>query len=125
MGRRADEGLARVWGARLRRQRGSGLSIAEFCRREDVSQASFFHWRRRLGEAHGKGRRSGRSSPRPTFLPVEIAALPPPAQIEIELPGGAVVRLPAGAADDLIASAIAAVAAATRGPQAGGGREDA
>ena len=36
------------WHQRIERQRVSGLSIAEFCRREGVSQATFFTWKRRF-----------------------------------------------------------------------------
>ncbi|MBP7790472.1 MAG: transposase, partial [Zoogloea sp.] len=31
------------------RQAGSGLSVADFCRRESISTASFYRWRRLLG----------------------------------------------------------------------------
>jgi transposase-like protein len=34
----------------IARQRGSGLSVAAFCEREDVSAASFYQWRTRLGD---------------------------------------------------------------------------
>ena len=36
------------WRGLLQRQGSSGLSIAAFCRREGVSQPSFYAWRRRL-----------------------------------------------------------------------------
>jgi hypothetical protein len=34
---------ANVWREVIRRQQSSGLSIAEFCRREGLAQASFFN----------------------------------------------------------------------------------
>jgi hypothetical protein len=37
------------WRGVVRRQDGSGLSVGEFCRREDLSPSSFYRWRRRLG----------------------------------------------------------------------------
>ncbi len=39
------------WQALLARATRSGLSVAEFCRREGVSTASFYTWRKRLGAA--------------------------------------------------------------------------
>lgn len=38
----------RVWREVLDRQRQSGLSVRGFCRREVVSEASFYAWRREL-----------------------------------------------------------------------------
>jgi transposase-like protein len=43
-----------VWHERVRRQAQSGQSIAEFCRREGITAASFYMWRgrhRRRAEA--------------------------------------------------------------------------
>lgn len=39
------------WGEILRRQAKSGLSVAAFCRRSRIPQASFYAWRRRLRSA--------------------------------------------------------------------------
>lgn len=35
------------WAQVIRRHESSGLSVAEFCRREDLSPPSFYAWRRR------------------------------------------------------------------------------
>jgi hypothetical protein len=48
MARPKDLGLEHTWRRRLNRQAAGGLSIAAFCRREGVSTASFYAWRRRL-----------------------------------------------------------------------------
>jgi hypothetical protein len=83
------------------------LSVAEFCRREVVSDASFYAWRRRLSK-HGEGRRES-----PLFVPVELdGAERPIAGVQIELPGGAVVTLPAEASTELVTAAIRAAAGA-------------
>lgn len=39
------------WRVIVQQQRASGLSIAAFCRRAKVPQASFYAWRRRLHDA--------------------------------------------------------------------------
>jgi transposase-like protein len=83
------------------------LSVAEFCRREDVSDASFYAWRRRLSE-RVEGRRES-----PLFVPVELAGAEKPIDgVQIELPGGAVVTLPAEASAELVTTAIRAAAGA-------------
>lgn len=85
-----DPQLAQQWRDRLRRFDQSELTVAEFCRLEEYSVASFYQWRRRLQS----GQLGDRSS---AFVPVELPpSMPqPPRQggLQIELPGGAVVRL--------------------------------
>lgn len=44
-----SESKSARWARILHEQRTSGMSIAEFCRRRDLSTPSFFAWRRRLG----------------------------------------------------------------------------
>jgi hypothetical protein len=39
------------WREVIRRQEASGLSVAAFCREEQVAPASFFAWRKKLAEA--------------------------------------------------------------------------
>ena len=70
------------WRRLIAEQAGSGLSVAEFCRRQDVSQASFYQWRKKLGKAAVE-----------PFVPVSIVA---GAGVSVELPCGAVVRVPPG-----------------------------
>ena len=72
------------WQAVMAKQASSGLSVAEFCRRNDVAQASFYLWRKKLVEA---------TSAQEAFVPVSIANT---LGVRVELPGGAVVCLPAG-----------------------------
>lgn len=101
MGRVAGSSRAEVWRGRLRQQRRSGLAVAEFCRREKISPASFYAWRKRLS--------GGRSRPpgQPQFVPIEVATVEgPPRGVQIELPGGAVVALPVEASAELVATAI-------------------
>jgi hypothetical protein len=92
-----------VWAERLARQRRSTLSIAEFCRREEISPPSFYAWRRRL--VHEE---------QAVFVPVELSrAVEPLAGVQIELPSGALVTLPAGASAELVTTAIRAAMQST------------
>ena len=45
---RVNQVLWEQWRERLERQRRSGLSIAEFCRKEGVSAVTFHTWKRKL-----------------------------------------------------------------------------
>ena len=99
MGRTADGSVAALWAERLARQQRGTLSIAEFCRRERISPPSFYAWRKRL--EHDE---------QPVFVPVELSRTVGPLAVgvQIELPGGAVVTLPASASLELVTSAIRA-----------------
>ena len=77
-------GARRRWQELIAEQSRSDLSIAAFCRENDVSQASFYRWRRRLGES---------VAAHEPFVPVSIID---GAVVSVQLPCGAVVRVPAG-----------------------------
>ncbi len=64
MGR--DLALERAWRNRLRRHERSGLTVREFCEREDVAPHQFFWWRRELKQRSGKvpARKQGGTSTR-------------------------------------------------------------
>lgn len=51
MTRRLDDGKRRIWGKRLERFRASGLTVARFCRGEDVSVHTFHYWVKRIRSA--------------------------------------------------------------------------
>jgi transposase-like protein len=74
----------------------SGLTVAEFCRRERCSAASFYQWRRKL-----RSQKSGRSAG-PTFVPIKIADAAPSrslqAIVSLDLPGGVRLRIKVPAA---------------------------
>lgn len=123
MARKVNQVLRDEWRQRVKRQPESGLSIAEFCRREKVSPNSFHVWKRRLRQAKSArrgskapagakrpGSRHGIGTPRgaprraaagpvvPTgssgFLELPVAAVRPSPFIEVSLADGTVFRLP-------------------------------
>lgn len=70
---RARAEVARQWRERLARWWRFGGSVGEFCRREQVSQASFFQWRKRLAGEVASSRSEG--EPRtPAFVPVQVVS---------------------------------------------------
>lgn len=114
MPRTADPGLEVLWRRRLREQSASGLSIVQFCRREAVSPASFYAWRRRLAPSATPQPSSGRQ--RSTFLPVTLTSQlerqPSPARLHvaIRLANGGRIRLPVTAGADFVCQIVETVA---------------
>jgi len=105
MGRGNDAGRHVVWRERLERFAGWSGTVAEFCRREGVGQPTFYQWRKRLKLAGTPATGiAGNDLPdavrpadeakqgRAPFVELSWAAT---AAVEIELPNGAVVRVPA------------------------------
>ena len=110
MSRFPNSQLARDWKQRIDRFGHCELTIAEFCRIEGCSTASFYQWRRKLRD----------SSPLegPAFIAVDHACTMTEShtggRTEIALPGGAVVKLPGDASliqqRDLITAILHATA---------------
>lgn len=123
MARPVNQVLWSQWHQRLTRQPASGLSIAEFCRREKVSPHSFYVWKRKLRDTASARNASGQPAAtqgtpkkrtvvrlpqslaqasagsegvgRPSeFLQLPVAAVRPSPWIELTLADGTVVRLP-------------------------------
>jgi hypothetical protein len=101
--RNADK--ERFWRGCLARWRGSRLSVREFCRREALSEPSFYAWRRELARREASQplpRPASRRRPRQTrkpaaFVPVHVVApRSTGSSIEIVLPGGRRVRVRPG-----------------------------
>ena len=101
--------LALQWRGRLDRFDQSELTIAEFCELEGYSTASFYQWRRKL--------RAGELPDAPAFVPVDLDTVDLPSgvqqRIEIDLPGGAIVKVPSGANTAEQRELIAAIVQAT------------
>ena len=111
MARKVNQALRDEWRKRIQRQQQSGLTVAEFCQREDVSTATFYGWKRKLHAIRSpqakkapprqkKGtrpRRHGESSATQSNVPFVQLPLSAPAAspwIEVVLAEGTVVRLP-------------------------------
>ena len=106
------------WVERLERFADAKVSVAEFCRREAVSVASFYAWKKRLPRASDAKSRVGNGVAAETkFLPLvvstpttpPIAATPP----MLRLPGGAAIELPSHIERRQLVDLIAAVVEAT------------
>jgi hypothetical protein len=109
-GKRRDPARERFWRRTIRQQEHSGLTVPDFCRREGLKDWTFRWWRleltrrdRQTAEAaqRSAAREPTESGPVARFLPVRVidqeAGPPQPSPpIEIVLPTGPTIRVPAG-----------------------------
>lgn len=105
-----DADRAERWREVLREQNESGLSISAFCRLRRHSTASFYYWKRALKKEVAAGRARPAVRPRrpnspSAFLPVQVTSTAP-AEIEIQLPDGTLVRVASGCDGDLLAPVL-------------------
>ena len=109
------------WQQRLASYEASGLGVDEFCVEEGVSRSTFYRWVARLTDGIPEAVKEEEASlslaeiAEPKFLPISVTTSP----IEIELPGGGLVRLPIGVGQAVIVEVISAVCAARAGRRSG------
>lgn len=84
-----DSGKRGQWRRRMGRFQKGRAGVAEFCRREGVSEAAFYYWRKRLAEAD-EAETPGDGEPS-CFMPVRMVG---GASIEVRLPGGTQLLVP-------------------------------
>jgi transposase-like protein len=108
------------WRRVMARHRESGASIAEFCRQESISEASFYAWRRKLQQrsrrraSHTEAARRDASSPSaliPSILPVRIEpAVDASAALRIHWPGGIWLEMTRPVSQQEVAALLGALA---------------
>ena len=108
MVRQSNPNTEQRWKKLLAKLQQSGLTVAEFCRQENVSPASIYQWKKRLGM--GSLRANRRSAAAPTAKPspaptrfVEIA-VHRSSRIEMELASGVKIYIAADQLDALAAA---------------------
>lgn len=90
MSNRSHASVRQAWADRIDRFQQSNLSVAEFCSAENISQASLYQWRKKLGNPATATAQSF-----PAFVPVKLPTsdvTPPTTVMSVELPGGVRVR---------------------------------
>ncbi len=99
------------WQRRLESFQSSDLDLGMFCLQEGVSRSTFYRWKDRLKDGIPEAIKSGETSgeqvesSESVFLPVSLKASP----VEIELPNGGVVRLPASVGQNVLVAIIRVV----------------
>ena len=71
MSRRPSPARHALWRARVSRQLLSGLSVEQFCAKEQCAQSAFYRWKRELVLTDPSYERSTLPTPS-TFLPVTV-----------------------------------------------------
>jgi hypothetical protein len=106
----------RQWRRRMTRFEAARQAVAEFCRKEGVSPASFYHWRKRLAgpAAAGVGETDEAAG---VFRPVRLVGA---AGVAVHLPGG--TRLEVPTADRPALHAVLELLIEADARRAGGGR---
>jgi transposase-like protein len=110
--RRRDPKREQFWRETVAAFEKSGLSVRAFCTARDLPETSFFNWRRTL-----RKRDRQRPAPRsqevrqPTLVPLRVVpnAVVANAVLEIVLPTGLIVRVPAGAEVSVVAALVTAL----------------
>ena len=96
MARGRSEERRQHWERVVGDQESSGLTVAEFCRRRDISPASFYAWRRKVSGTSPTVHRSPSSSQAaPLFVPLPLAdSSSEGAHFEVKFPNGISVNVP-------------------------------
>lgn len=87
---------AALWSKRLERFAQSQMTIADFCKSEGVSPASFYHWKKRMLSQTRPPTTPSKFVP--VALPTASAEPSRGGAVNIELPGGIRIRIDVPAA---------------------------
>jgi len=101
--RHCDPQLEQFWRVTLAAWEKSGQSVRAFCARRRLAEASFFGWRRTLRQ---RDCQRPLAKQVPTLVPLRVV---PEAILEVVLPTGLVVRVPADTDAALVATLVAAL----------------
>ena len=101
MSKRSEEKRT-YWRSVLERQQESGLSVRQFCKEHQVSEASFHSWKRKIaassedsGQKHLPARQVAKQTNNAAvFIPVRVSAAAG-SLLELVHPRGHVLRVPA------------------------------
>lgn len=99
MARSINRGLWQQWEERVQRFSSSGLTVAEYCQAEGVSQAAFYNWRKKFrGRSAATTWRTAAAPARAVFVPVLPTAPGAtgsfPATVVLTLANGVRVEVP-------------------------------
>jgi hypothetical protein len=101
----------REWERRLERYQAHEVNLDVFCLQEGVSRSTFYRWKRRLDNGVPEALQADAAEPEQNgstdalFLPISLRK----SRIEIELPNGGVVRLPADVSQGVLTALVRVV----------------
>lgn len=101
----------REWQRRLERYQAHEVNLDLFCLQEGVSRSTFYRWKRRLDNGIPEALQADSAEPEQNasneslFLPISLKK----SRVEIELPNGGVVRLPADVGPGVLTAVVRVV----------------
>jgi hypothetical protein len=101
----------REWERRLERYQTHEVNLEVFCLQEGVSRSTFYRWKRRLENGVPETLQTDAAESEQTgstdalFLPISLKK----SRVEIELPNGGVVRLPADVGQGVLTAVVRVV----------------
>ena len=101
----------REWERRLERYQTNAASLDVFCLQEGVSRSIFYRWKRRLNNGLPEPLKADSAEPEQIgstdslFLPISLKK----SRVEIELPNGGVVRMPADVSQGVLTAVVRVV----------------
>lgn len=106
-----DPVAAQRWTQTLARWTQSGLSVAAFCATHHITKSNFFRWKRILAGPNTHTQQHARQGQSKTtkaaVVPIRVTPTPAHATpIELILPSGTVVRLPADARPEFLVAIL-------------------
>ena len=95
-----SEAKERLWREQVTSWQRSGLSIRQYCQQHQLNEPNFYAWRRELARRDEVGGIPPKSVQRPkpssvTWMPLTVTSSTTPV-VEVQLPTGAILRVPAG-----------------------------
>jgi hypothetical protein len=82
------------WRGQIEGQATSGLSARQWCRREQLSEPSFYAWRRKLAQRDRERSAPDSRAASSGFLPIQLTSFAT-SHVELQLTSGLVIRIPA------------------------------
>jgi len=122
----SDKKREQYWRLLIDRQRTSGQTAVQFCKKAGVSTASFYTWKRKLnGEVATTGKKThpgGKRKKEPpaqmaSLVPVQVVADPSASDVpvEVHLPGAVMLRIGSGCEEQTLRVVLAALASQAPG----------
>jgi hypothetical protein len=112
-GQQRDRKREAYWRRLIERWRESGLGVRPFCRREKLSEPSFYAWRRVIVERNREQPPAPQERRQPAFVPMVVRQGPSQEsgrqRITVRLRGGRVVHLPGSMAAERLAEILHAI----------------
>ncbi len=100
MAKRGDGVKRKLWSKRLAKFDRSNMTVTEFCRREQVSQASFYYWSKQIRQG---GTPLAQQQPVTSTATVSLPEESEAGFVEIVVDDSIRVRLPMGRLPDVVA----------------------